>query len=216
MIKLYYSDVLAPRKACAVARYLQAPLEFVYLDLGRGEHKRPEYLALNPNGKVPTLVDGTSSLWEANAIMCELARRAGSDLWPADHRQVEVMRWLSWDLQHFNRCAGLLFFEGVIKPRFGMGPPDAEAVSRARDQFRTLATVLDAHLEQRDWLVGNRLSVADFAVASTLPYAEPARIPLHEFAAVRRWHDRLWELEAWREPFPRQTTAPKAETSSSA
>lgn len=56
-MKLYYSDVLAPRKACAVARYFDAPTEYIYLDLGKGEHKSPEYLALNPNGKVPTLVD---------------------------------------------------------------------------------------------------------------------------------------------------------------
>ena len=55
-MKLYYSDVLSPHKACAVARYLKSPVEFVYLDLVKGEQQAPAYLVLNPNGKVPTLV----------------------------------------------------------------------------------------------------------------------------------------------------------------
>src|SRR6185312_7901104 len=58
-MKLYWFDTVNPRKACATAKYLQSPVEFVHVDLGRGAHRRPEYLALNPNGKVPTLIDGT-------------------------------------------------------------------------------------------------------------------------------------------------------------
>jgi glutathione S-transferase len=54
-MKLYYCETLNPRKACAVARYLQSPVEFVHIDLGQGEHKQPDFLALNPNGKVPVL-----------------------------------------------------------------------------------------------------------------------------------------------------------------
>ena len=81
-MKLYYFDVLNPRKACAVARYLNAPIEYVYLDPAKGEHKTPQYLAINPNGKVPALTDGDLKLWESNAIMCHLAQKAGSDLWP--------------------------------------------------------------------------------------------------------------------------------------
>ena len=83
-MKLYYSDTLNPRKACAVARYLNSPVEFVHVDLAKGEHKTPDYLAINPNGKVPALTDGDLKIWESNAIMCHLARKAGSDLWPRD------------------------------------------------------------------------------------------------------------------------------------
>lgn len=201
-MKLYWFDTVNPRKACAVAKYLQSPVEFVYVNLGRGEHKTPEYLALNPNGKVPTLVDGTRTLWEANAIMCHLAARADSDLWPQDDRQIEVIRWLSWDLAHFYRSGSSLYFEYIIKPRFGLGDVDPGEVKRASKEWRRFATVLDGHLHDRRWLVGNGISVADFAVASVLPYAERASIPLDEFPNVRRWHDRLNELDAWREPYP--------------
>src|SRR3954462_9511039 len=69
-MKLYYADTLNPRKACAVARYLNSPVEFVHVDLRKGEHKTPAFLAINPNGKVPAFSDGDLKLWEANAIMC--------------------------------------------------------------------------------------------------------------------------------------------------
>lgn len=205
-MKLYWSDVLSPRKACAVARYLQSPLEYAYLDLGHGEHKSAEYLALNPNGKVPTLVDGSRVLWEADAIMCHLAARSDSELWPQDARQIEVLRWLSWNTQHFTAHAGTLYFEYIIKARFGIGAPDPAEVKRATGEWHRFAKVLNQHLHDRHWLVGDALTVADFAVAVTLPYAERAHIPLSEFPAIERWHARMNELDAWREPFPELAT----------
>jgi len=202
MTQLYYSDILSSRKACAVARYLRSPVEFKYLDLAKGDQRTPAYLAINANGKVPTLIDGEYTLWEADAIICLLAERAGSDLWPHDLRQIDIIRWFSWNAQHFYRHAGTLFFENIVKRRFGIGAPDAAAVEEARGEFRRYAAVLNDHLEDRKWLVGDALTVADFSVAVTLPYAEQAAMPLDEFPVVRRWHDQLKEFEAWREPFP--------------
>ncbi len=202
-VKLYYCETMNPRKACAVARHLKAPVEYVFVDLLRGEHMAPGFAALNPNRKVPVLVEGDGRiLWESTAIMCRLAEQAGSDLWPRDGRQVEVMRWLSWDMQHFMRVTGALYFEHLIKPLIGMGGPDAGAVAAAQAGFRTAAAVLEGHLAGRDWLVGSAPTVADFAVAVTLPYAADAAIPLAEFPAISRWHDRLGTLEGWLDPFP--------------
>jgi glutathione S-transferase len=201
-MKLYWYDTVNPRKACVVAKYLESPAEYVRVDLARGEHRTPEYLTLNPNGKVPVLVDGARVLWESTAIMCHLAARSDSDLWPQDDRQIEVMRWLSWDLAQFYRAAGTLYFEYLIKPRFGLGDPDPAAVKQAVRDWRRLATILDNHLHDRKWLVGHSVSIADFAVAAFLPYADTAHIPLREFPAVHHWHERLNEIDAWREPFP--------------
>ena len=114
-MKLYYSDLLSARKACAVARYLSAPVEFVYLDIAKGEHKTPAYMALNPNAKVPTLVKGERVTWEADAVMCQLSEDMSADLWPHDARQIDIVRWLSWNAQHFTRACGSLYFENIIK-----------------------------------------------------------------------------------------------------
>jgi glutathione S-transferase len=201
-VKFYYAETLNPQKACVVAKYLNSPVEFVHVDLGKGENRTPEFLALNPNGKVPVLDTGGGSLWESNAIMCYLARVAGTDLWPSDDRQIEVLRWLSWDANHFTRHAGTLYFEHIIKPAFGLGGTDRAVVEEATGFFKRFAAVLNDHLKGCAYLVGDSLTVADFAVGITLPYAEDARIPIAEFPEIERWHGRLTELPAWREPFP--------------
>lgn len=206
-MKLYYFETLNPRKACTVARYLQSPVEFVRTDLGKGQNKTPEYLAINPNGKVPALTHGSTRLWEADAIMGYLAKSAGSDLLPSDERQIDVMRWLSWSAQHFTRHAGSLYFQHIIKPNFGLGEPDPKAVEEATGFFKTFAQVLNDHLRGRKFLLGDTLTIADFSVGITLPYAEKARIPVGGFAEIERWHARLNELPAWREPFPQAKAA---------
>lgn len=201
-MKLFYSETLNPRKACAVAKHLNSPVEFVHIDLAKLENRTPQFLGINPNGKVPVLQDGATTLWEANAIMCHLARIAGSDIWPDDQRQIEVMRWLSWDASHFTRHAGALYFQNLIKPQLGFGAPDMTAVTEAQMWVRQFGGVLNDHLRGRKYLVGDSITVADFAVAVTLPYADKALIPIAEFPEIVRWHARLNELPAWRDPFP--------------
>ncbi len=202
-MKLYYAETLMPRKACAVARLLGSPVEYVRVDLGKGEQRGPEFQAINPNKKVPVLVDGELKLWESNAIMCHLAARAGSDLWPSDPaRQVEVIRWLSWESSYFTRFLAIPYMQFVIKGHYGLGDPDLKAVEEALAGWRKTAPILEAHLASRRWLTGEDLSVADFAAAVCLAWAEESRIPLDEFPAIRRWNDQLNAIEAWREPFP--------------
>ena len=203
-MKLYFAETVHPRKACAVAQYLGSPVTFVPVNLGKGEHRTPEFLAMNPNGKVPVLVDGDLRLWESNAIMCHLARKAGSDIWPQDERQTEVMRWLMWDATEFMPHAGALYFEHIIKPHLGMGGPDQAVLDKALKGFVRAAAVLEAHLKGRHYLVADALSVADFAVAVTLPY-DTGYLPLQDFPEIRRWHDNLSALPAWRAPFSGQT-----------
>jgi glutathione S-transferase len=200
-MKLFYGEVLNPRKACAVARYLDLPVDFVRIDVFRGESRTPEFLRLNPNGQVPVLQDGARLLTESNAIMCYLSDKAGADLWPHDARQIEVLRWLMWDAQHFSRHAAAFYFQNVVKPKVGR-EPDPAALEEPRGFFRSYGAVLNDHLRGRRYVVEDRLSVADFALAATLPYAEKAQLPLEGFPEIVRWHERMNELPAWREPFP--------------
>ncbi len=202
-MKLYYAKVLNPRKVCAVAKHLNSPVDYVYVNLAKGGTSAPDFLAVNPNGKVPVLTDGDLTLWEADAIICHLARKAGSPLWPADDaHKIEILRWSSWNANHFTRATGALYFEHVIKAMFGIGAPDAKEIEPAMEQFRKFGRVLDDHLNGRDYLVGDQLSAADFIVAASLPYAEQMKLPLEPYPHIARWHDRLNALPAWRDPFP--------------
>ncbi|KAE8759106.1 glutathione S-transferase family protein [Paraburkholderia madseniana] len=201
-MKLYYAETLAPRKTCAVAKYLGLPIDYALVDLTKGEQSKPGYLAINPNGKVPCLVDGERIIWEADAIISHFAQRAESDLWPRDDRQIDVLRWFSWNSHHFYPHAGALYFESIIKPMFALGGPDSSKVAEEQGMFRKSARVLNQQLKGRKWLLGDGLSVADFSVAIALPYAKKAAMPLDEFPEIQRWHDQLNTIEAWRNPFP--------------
>lgn len=202
-MKLYYSETPNPRLACAVARHLDLTIEYVRVDTIKGEHKHSDYLAINPNGKVPTLVDGDLTLWEAPIICCHLAARSGSDLWPTDEKnRIDVLRWIHWNTAHFSRHAGRIFFERIIKPAIGIGDPDVGEINDATGYFKQFAAVLDGQLKGRACLVGNRLTVADFSVGTFLPMAQQAALPLEGFDEIRRWYGQLEALPAWRDPFP--------------
>ncbi len=200
---LYYYETLNPQKACAVAKYLNSPIDFVRVDLSKGEHTQPAHLKRNPNGKVPVLEHEDGFVWESLAIMAWLAQRAESTLWPtASAEQVELLRWVSWDATFFTPRAGAFYFEHYIKQLFGMGTPDEGKLAAVTPQFHESAAVLDAHLAERKFVLGERLTIADFCIGSTLLHAEQIHLPLTSYAHVRRWHDRLMELAAWRNPWP--------------
>ena len=74
-------------------------------------------------------------------------------------------------------------------------------MAAARADFREHAATLDNYLAPRKWLLGDRISYADFRVATPLPFADGAGLPLAEFPNIRRWHNQLMEIEAWRDPF---------------
>jgi glutathione S-transferase len=201
-MKLHYFETINGRKACVAAKHLNAPVEFVHVNLGKGENSTPAYLALNPNGKVPVLETATGSIWESNAIMAYLARHTGSELLPTDERITEVIRWLTWSSEHFNRYASRVYFENLVKAHFNIGPADAAMVEEANGYIRKYGAILNDHLKGRRYVVGDALTIADFAVGAALPYVERAKIPLDGCTESARWGDRLNELPAWRDPYP--------------
>lgn len=195
--KLYYTHNINPRVAVAVARYLGSPVEFIrYSPMG---DDREAFLPLNPNSLAPLLVEDGKPLWEADAIGLHLSRLAGGDFWPDAHA-VEMMQWVSWSAHHFTFAGAALVWHNYTALPWA-GPPDPAVVAEVEQDFHRFAKVLDATLADRDWLVGNRLSYADFRVASSLPYAERASLPIGDYRNIRRWHDRLNEIDAWRDPF---------------
>lgn len=193
-------------KVRAVAAHLGLPVEDVHVDLKKGEQRAPAYLALNPTGRTPTLVDGDFVVWESAAIMQYLASRKPNALWPEDARaRADIMRWQSWHLQHWSSgaCTPLLF-ERFVKAFFNMGPPDAAVVGRATEAFHREAAVLDRHLETRPHLVGSGPTLADFTVVAPLVYAAEGELPLGDYRHIRDWSARLLALPAWRDTSPAQ------------
>ncbi len=196
-------------KVRAVAAHLGLPLEFQFIDLTKGQQRTPDYLALNPTGRTPTLVDGDFVLWESTAIMQYIADRKPNTLWPNDARaRADIMRWQSWQLQHWGKeaCEPLIF-QRLIKKLFNLGPPDAAVVDKGTECFHREARVLDAHLAKQPYLVGKDLTLADVSVAAWLFYAREAELPVSPYARIQDWFGRVSALPAWRETAPAPAAA---------
>jgi len=204
-MKIYWIKAQAPRRVLALAKHLEVDAEFIEVDLMAGGLKTPEYAALNPNMKAPTLVDGDFVLWESSAIMAHLCVAAGSDMWPAraPAEQVEVLRWLSWNDQHWAEAVGAFYFEYIVKTTFGIGEPDREALKSKVEGLLRVARVLDGHLAGREFVACGRLTIADFQLASMATDWRAAEMPFGDFNNIRRWIEGLMRVPAWADPWPR-------------
>lgn len=199
-------------QARAVAAHLGIPLEFELVDLTKGAQHAPSYRALNPTGRAPTLVDGDFMLWETAAITQYLASQRPNTLWPEDARiRADIMRWQSWQIAHWsgNACVPLLV-ERLVKQIINAGPPNEAVVARALDCFHREAKVLEAHLAKQPYLVGTALTLADFAVAAPLFYAERAGLPLADYPKLGEWFGRVAALPCWKETAPQFPAAAAA------
>lgn len=210
MMKLYGFPP-SPRtwQARGVAAHLGIPLDFEFVDPTKGMQRAPEYLALNPSGRAPTLVDGDFRLWETAAIAQYLASQKPNTLWPDDVRtRADIMRWQSWQIAHWsgNACEPLLV-ERIVKQILNAGPPNEAIVARALEAFHREARMLEAHLAKQRYLVGDAITLADFAVAPTLFYAERAGLPLADYPKIREWFGRVAALPCWGETAPQMAAA---------
>ena len=186
----------------ALKNHLALDCELEPIDLGRGDQLTPDYLALNPNRKMPTLTDSNFVLWESNAILFYLAaKRPESGLWPSDLRgQADVLRWLAWESAHWDaESCGMVAFEKASKAVLGLGAPDPAFIARGEQNFARFAAVLDDHLKGRAWLIGERLTIADFSIGAFVPSAARFGLPLARFTEIVRWYEGLAALPGWRD-----------------
>ena len=196
-------------KVRAVAAHIGLPLELEFVDLSKGQQQTPEYLALNPTGRAPVLVDGDFILWESNAIMQYLADRTPNRLWPNDARaRADIMRWQSWQLAHWDKegCEPLII-ERLVKKFLNLGTPEMAVVAKGMESFNREARVLDAHLAKQSHLVGTEVTLADFSVAAPLFYAKEAELPVAPYQHLRDWFARVSALPAWRDTAPAPVSA---------
>jgi glutathione S-transferase len=203
-MKIYWIKAQAPRRVLALVKHLRLNAELIEMNLMGGAMRQPDYVALNPNMKAPTLVDGDLVLWESSAIMTHLCVKAGSDMWPAHNpgEQVEVLRWLSWNDQHWAPTVAPFYFEHIVKPTFGIGKPDGAGLAGKDGDLKRYAKVLDGHLNGRTYVACERLTIADFQLASMATYWRESEMPLDEFPNIVAWIVELTRIPAWADPWP--------------
>ncbi|MDB5485803.1 MAG: putative glutathione S-transferase [Tardiphaga sp.] len=169
-------------------------LVFERIDAGMafGHNDQPHYLQMNPNGRIPTLVEGDFVLWESNAILryLVLAHGRGATLYPEAARiRAGIERWLDWTLSTLQPAERPVFWGLVRTPA---AERDMAALQRDTDAVGRLWTMIDAHLVGRDVMEGETFSLADLALGT---YARRwfgvEGVVKPELPHLMRWYQRV-------------------------
>jgi len=195
MIHLYTWATPNGKKASIMLEEVGLPYEVHPVDLREGHQLKPEYLAINPNNKIPAIIDTEGpggkpfTLFESGAILMYLAEKSNK-LWPADLRQrYTVIQWL-------------MFQMGGVGPMFGqtnyfyrLEEKVPFAIERFRKETLRLYNVLDKELGQRGFLAGE-YSIADIATYPWVWRHEMHHVRLEDFPNVKRWYDTISQRPA--------------------
>lgn len=168
--------------------------------------KQDPYLTINPNGRVPAIVDGDLRLWESMAINLYLARKHGGPLCPQGlEQEAHTWQWSFWVMTEIEKplLAVLLrrmeFPEGSVEQKYFAAhfPADPEQEAKELETLARPFGVLEAHLADRDYLLADRFTVADLNVASVLAWARLARIDLAGYPRLDAWLTRCLSRPAF-------------------
>lgn len=178
---------------------LDVPHEWVHVDLVAGEQHEPEFLALNPGGKVPTLVVDGTPMFEALAIMQWLGDRYGVErgLWPAVNapERLAALSWSTWAYVSFGGALQrFIHATGERVPREGHSDGQARL---AMEQLQSFLAVLDGQLERSAFLLGESFSLLDVIVAGVVSYAAMCGVSTTGHARVDAWVKRFEAREAY-------------------
>jgi len=195
------------RKVTALVHHLDLPVEIIAMTVDQVQSD--DCAVLNPNRLAPVLVEGDWKLWESNAIGVHLAQ--GSDMLPSGSRShADMQRWLLWEGIHYNKALGTIFFESIVRPQLGWGAPNQPLVDDALTHAAKYLSVLDAHLADRPFVLGDAMSFVDFAIASTEPYRARMPIDFDAFPNIQRHHDFIASLPAWQRALQKAPVAAAA------
>jgi glutathione S-transferase len=169
---------------------LGVDFEAVRVNMLAGEHKAPEFLKINPAGKLPALTNGDAVLTESIAIVLYLAEKYPEKrLIPADPvERAELYKWLLFATTEIEQPLWRISRHSNLYPENRRIPADIEL---AGDDFKEMAAVLEEHMKGREFIVGNSVTVADFVTAYTLDWASEAGL-LGGFPVLKAYMERMY------------------------
>ncbi|OGH92154.1 MAG: hypothetical protein A2563_01040 [Candidatus Magasanikbacteria bacterium RIFOXYD1_FULL_40_23] len=195
MIKIYGSKRSTAFRCYWLLEELALPYETVLVDFAKGENKSSEYLKLNPNGKVPTMVDGDFVLWESLAINYYLMEKqqAVELVGNTAQEHAEVNKWNIWGVTHLNASFEPLVLQVYRKT------PDSEAIKAAMEvEIPRYLSVLENHLVDKEYVALGKFTLADITLMSSMQSANFVKYDLSNYPNVMAWMARLSEREAFK------------------
>ena len=197
-LKIYGIGTSRAARPLWTALELGVPFEHIAMPYAGGATRTPEFLAINPNGHIPAVVDerpeGTVTVWESMACALYIARvhgrPDGQSITPANPREeAEALRWSFWTVTELESDALTVLMHRMAMPAEQRKP---ELADRAESRLKVPLAVLEAHLQAQHakgeaFLAANRFTVADVCVASVASWIRPAAGLLAQYPAVSSW-----------------------------
>jgi glutathione S-transferase len=172
--------------------------EPVFVDFFNGATRTPEFRALNEMGEVPVLVDGETTLTQSGVILDYISSKTGRLGGRAAAERREILRWLFWDNHKLSTQIGTARFLANFLPE-DKRPPGVIPFLQGR--LKAAYTVLDGHLAQRGWIVGDQPTIADLSCCGYLYYPEPFGFSRADWPNIDAWLDRIAALPGWQHPY---------------
>ena len=191
--KLY--GVSASRALRAIWGAEETGIDYEHIPVGYGpDSKTVDYLAVNPNGRIPALVDGDLRLFESSAINLYLTKTYAPALYPANPAdEARAWQWSVWAISEIEPLQMPIAIQKLFTPR---DQRDAGVIETATAALQRPLKVLDAALTDRDWLIGSDFSVADLNVAAVMHVMKLIGFDYSEHANVQRWADACYARPA--------------------
>ena len=170
----------------------------VYVDFFNGATRTPEYRRdVNEMGEAPVMIDGDIRLTQSGVIQQYVTDKSGK-FGGTGAEKYEVLRWVLWDNHKLSSQAGMTRFLMNFLPEKHRNP---DVIDFAKGRLKAAYAVLNAHLEGRDWIVGDCITNADISACSYLYYPEPFGFDRKDWPHIDAWLDRIAALPGWKHPY---------------
>ncbi len=191
-IHLYTAATMNGYKPVIFLEEAGVPYDLTFVNFAKKEQKAPAYPELNPNGRIPTIVDRSNdnfAVFESGAILWYLAEKYGRFLPSEANARSETLQWLMFQMAGIGPMMGqAMYFQRIATPN---GHDEPFSIKRYVDESRRLLEVLDTRLAGREWLAANQYTIADMA---TYPWARAyvwAKVYVDGLDNLKAWFDRL-------------------------
>ena len=190
-IHLYTAATMNGYKPVIFLEEAGVPYDLTFIDFSKNEQKVPDYLKLNPNGKIPTIEDRSEdrAIFESGAILWHMATKYGKFLPSDELAKSEVMQWLFFQVGHVGPMMGqAMYFQRIAAPN---GHDEPFSIKRYVDESRRLMEVLNTRLKGREWIAADEYTIADMAI---YPWARAyvwARVEVDDLPHLKAWFDRI-------------------------
>lgn len=192
MLKIYGADLSSPaNKVRMVANVLGLEYEYKKVNLREGEHRRPEFLALHPAGKIPAIDDNGFVLFESDAIVKYLAAKQKSSFYPADLKARAIVdQWMDFVTIHVGGAMSKILFNRVFAPIIKV-EVDERSLQDGLSFLERFLPIIENQLKKNKYLAGQEMSLADFDLLANLDPSEAAGIDLGKYPTIIRWRNEL-------------------------